>query len=125
MDVTMKRDWDLVRKILTRLEELNPNHPGLAADEFEGYDPTQVAFHYQLLNEAGLIIAQVAGNAKSRYSASWALRLTWDGHEFLSKIRSDTTWSKVKKVIADKGVSLGFDTIKAAATAYIKSQFDS
>ncbi len=119
----MKRDWELVRAILTRLEEENPNHLGLAADQFDGYDPAAVAYHFHILEEAGLISAQIFANTTERYSGGFATRLTWDGQEFLSKIRSDTAWAKVKKVLSEKGVSLGFDAIKAAATYYIKTQF--
>lgn len=123
MEVTMKRDWELVRAILTRLEEQNPNATGIGADQFDGYDPSVVAYHFMLLSEAGLIVAQVIGDMSSRFAAGFALRLTWDGQEFLSKIRSDTVWAKVKKALAEKGISLGFDAIKAAATWYLKSQF--
>ncbi|WP_226797955.1 DUF2513 domain-containing protein [Cupriavidus necator] len=123
MEPTMKRDWDLVREILTRLEGLNPNHEGLSSNQFDGYDPATVAYHFQMLNEAGLIIARTIGSMSERYAGAFALRLTWDGQEFLSKIRSDTVWSKVKKMITDKGIALGFDVIKVAATHYIKSQF--
>lgn len=125
MEATMKRDWELVRAILTRLEEQDPNHQGLGADQFDGYAPSIVAYHFQMLSEAGLIIARVIGDMSARYAAGYALRLTWDGQEFLSKIRSDTVWAKVKKVLSEKGVSLGFDAIKAAATYVISQAFAS
>ena len=73
--------------------------------------------------EADLIDARVDHSLNKKYMGGEAFRLTWDGQEFLSKIQSDTAWSKVKKVVADKGISLGFDAIKAAATYYLKSQF--
>jgi hypothetical protein len=38
--------------------------------------------------------------------------LTWDGAEFLEKVRSDTVWNKTKEVIVHKGLPMALDVIK-------------
>ena len=58
----MKRDMDLVREILLRLEaiplpagawtEVNGWRPGM---EIEGHDPEAVTYHIRMLREVGLI----------------------------------------------------------------------
>ena len=44
-------------------------------------------------------------------------RLTWEGHEFLDKIKNDTVWNKTLKVIKEKGLPLALDTVKDIAAA--------
>lgn len=46
-------------------------------------------------------------------------RLTWEGHEFLDKIREDTIWNKTKDTIVDKGLPFVFDIVKSASTEII------
>jgi len=57
----MQRNWDVIREILIKLEENNDLNSYLSADEVNDYDPRSVAFHMQLLNEAGLIRAVLTG----------------------------------------------------------------
>ena len=47
--------------------------------------------------------------------------LTWEGHEYLDKIRQDTVWNKTKDVITQKGLPMAVDVIKEVATAIISS----
>ena len=39
--------------------------------------------------------------------------LTWNGHEFLDKIRADITWNKIKNYSKEKGVALSFSVVTA------------
>jgi len=47
--------------------------------------------------------------------------LTWDGNDFLEKIRDDSQWKKVKETITKKGLPLVIDTIKSVANALISA----
>jgi hypothetical protein len=53
------------------------------------------------------------------------VRLTWEGHEFLDTIRSDTVWENTKKSFISHGVSMTFDLVKQVAiditTSYLKT----
>ncbi|AKD37407.1 DUF2513 domain-containing protein [Pasteurella sp. PK-2025] len=115
----MKRDWELIRKILVQLEEQNTPKSWLYGSDIEGYDREIVVYHYKLLGEAGLIESKdVSKIGKVDFVAQC---LTWQGHEFLDKIRSDTAWNKIKAVLMKKGVDLSFEAIKVAGTSIIAS----
>jgi len=45
--------------------------------------------------------------------------LTWEGHEFLDKIRDETIWSKTKDAISKKGLPMVIDVVKDVASAII------
>ena len=49
--------------------------------------------------------------------------LTWEGHNFLDSIRKDSTWSKVKGAVKERGLEQTFDSIKAAAAVLIQNAF--
>lgn len=109
----MKRDMELVRQLLKEIEagNLNPS--------VDGFDKNEVYFHLHLMKERGLI------EADSRHSMSGPLadvptfvrvrRLTWDGHDLIDSISSDTKWAKVKDFLKGAGKDLTIETIKFAA----------
>ena len=87
----------------------------------EGYDSKTVAYHCKILNDAGLISdygAQFAGNELWSFGVG---SLTWEGHEFLDKIRDDTIWSKTKTTILDNGLPMIFDVVKNVSATIISS----
>lgn len=118
----MKRDWDLIRKILIGLEGheewLEPyldEDAGWAlgdGPEFERY-----CRHVNLLIEAGLIVGvryQYCSDSAGTFG-EWAhlpVSLTWSGHEFLDSIRNEGVWGKIKATAVDKGAELSFDIVK-------------
>ena len=116
----MKRDWDVVRDLLTQLEELpNRDHyVSLGNFQFSDKDAAYtISYHMELLIEAGLVegkMRPVLGGGPINFTAS---RLTWAGHEFLDAIRSDTVWNKTKETFETKGLDMTFETIKAVAAA--------
>jgi hypothetical protein len=44
--------------------------------------------------------------------------LTWQGHEYLVKVRNDSVWRRVKDVVASKGGSLTFSVVNHLATRF-------
>ena len=100
----MKRDMELVRAILFEVEKLPPlTHRRIT---IEGYDMQSVAYHCEMLYQRGLI-KEYHGDEIDQLDGVidfWVEDLTWAGHDFLDKIREDTTWNKTKKVIKDKGI---------------------
>ncbi|QLB18681.1 DUF2513 domain-containing protein [Mannheimia granulomatis] len=113
----MKRNWDLIRKILIKLEEKADSTSWLQSDEIKGFDARTVAYHYALLTEAGLIKSiDISGMEEEDYAA---LSLTWQGHEFLDKIRNDSVWNKIKSTLQHKSLDLSFETIKTIASTII------
>ena len=114
----MERDMVLIRKILFAIEEkytdrvLSYHDLGL-----NDYTPEVVAYHCSLLHDAQLVSSYVSRYADDRLYAFYVGRLTWEGHEFLDKIKNDTVWNKTLKVIKEKGLPLALDTVKDIAAA--------
>jgi len=116
----MEKDMDLCRKILFKIEE-EFDSTAIYNLEIKGYTFNQVAYHCKLLYDANLISeykAQYADNEIYTFSVS---SLTWEGHDFLDKIKEDTTWNKAKNIINDKVLPMTFDVIKTVVTEIIKS----
>ncbi|WGE64281.1 DUF2513 domain-containing protein [Actinobacillus equuli subsp. haemolyticus] len=86
-----------------------------------GFDARTVAYHYALLTEAGLIKSlDIPSMEDADYAA---FSLTWQGHEFLDKLKNDTVWNKVKSTIQSKSIDLSFEAIKMVATNLMSSMF--
>ena len=133
----MKRDWDLIRKQLTDIEEENdlfsdiPAEPALGeqgVDIYEKQLKKQKAIediiygHFELLINNGYI----GGMSMSRTSCGFAYgldspRLTMDGHDLLDTMRSTSVWERTKTIAKTKGVELTFDAIKALSALALKS----
>jgi|SRR6185437_3935760 len=109
----MKRDMELVRKILFALESGQQN----AA--FAGYDDDTVKYHKALVIEAGLTEGSSlkSGTGNREVPAAVMLtKLTWAGHEFLDTIRNDTVWAKTKQTFASKGLDMTLELVKSVAS---------
>lgn len=115
----MKRDMDLIRRILASVEEkpaLEPleglHYPG------EYTDPTIVA-HVKLLADAGWIEGGVVDYIGMDMPHVRIERLTNAGHDFIGFARNDTTWKKararVKKLSMSISLDLFLDVLKSVA----------
>ena len=98
----MKRDMDLVRKILLEMSEHVHGHaPDYLA--IGGYTEEQVAYHCFILDEAGLIKASNTTSDDSLSPEAIPLRLTWSGHEFIENAKNDGVWTQTKAVVSKVG----------------------
>jgi hypothetical protein len=114
----MKRDMELIRKILFAIEEQYVD-VALYDLEIEGYDQKTIAYHCRILHDANFISdynAEFAGDELCSFGIG---SLTWEGHEFLDKIRSDTVWNKTKTTMKEQGLPFALDVIKNVASAVI------
>ncbi len=116
----MKRDWELVRKILIAVEEIQSHSQQVDGNSIPGYDSPLVSYHIHLLKDAGLLEA-TCSTYLNEPRECYAFELTWQGHEFLDQIRPQNIWNKTVAMIREKGLDLSFTTIKAAAAAVAKS----
>jgi hypothetical protein len=107
----MKRDFDLIRKILTEVEsqEAFRHFHGF---EYEGYSVNTVNEHIELLIEAGLIEGYVTRFADGETGHNSIRRLTWAGHDFLESMRDDTIWKRVKETVIKPAGGVGFEILK-------------
>lgn len=114
----MNRDMELVRLILLKIEE-EYRLTTIYNLKISGYDMETVAYHCKILNEAGLISGYVAQYADDSLWCFGIGSLTWEGHDFLDKIRDNSQWKKVKDVIAQKGLPFVIETIKTISAAIL------
>ena len=100
----MKRNMDLIRKILIVIEEY-PHFPeivsGKPAISFDipDHDEEEIYYHLKLLSEAGLILT----SSGRTFSYRLVQGLTWQGHEFLELMKKDTHWNKAKEAMKETG----------------------
>lgn len=137
----MKRDWDLIRKQLTDVEEENdlffdvPPKPKCKDQEWGEYEKELKAYraiegrifgHFELLINAGYIDGlDVVRSADGLFSYGLhSPRLTMAGHDLLDTMRSTTIWEKIKVTAKTKGIELTFDAIKALGAFALKSAFE-
>lgn len=114
----MKRDMDLVRKILLKIEEEYVS-TAIYNLSIDGYDMATVAYHCKILHETGLISDYGAQYGDNEIYAFCVGALTWEGNDYLDKVRDDSVWKKTKDVIVEKGLPMVFDTIKTISSAFI------
>lgn len=106
----MKRDMNLIRKILLNIEEA-PFKGGWLELDIEGYDESVLSYHIMLLHEAGLIEAKEISTLKITV---WKPKyLTWEGHEFLDAARDESRWKKALDIMKEKGGGVAFEVLKS------------
>jgi Hypothetical protein (DUF2513) len=116
----MKRDMELVRKILLAVEEATTTDKPIPI-KLEGYDLRVISYHIQRLHEAGLIEALDASDlGTSRWHAT---SLTWAGHEFLDTARNDTVWQRAMTSVNEKGGSVSLEVLKSILTSTVLQLF--
>lgn len=128
----MKRDWDTVKLILTKLEELPDSSSTLELFDFyfdEEVNPddgfydldNRISYHMALLIEEGLVVGTMDGHVSINAQNFKAVRLTSAGHDFLESIRHDTVFNKLKETCISKGSDMSFETIKTLVAAALAS----
>lgn len=107
----MKRDMDLIRRILFTLEE---HEHGFAPKlEIEGSSEKQIGFHVLLMGEVGLLIVEDATGTAGRSPEALPIRITWNGYEFLEAARDPSIWETAKKNVWEKAGGLTFEILKS------------
>lgn len=116
----MKRDPELIRSILLRIE----GHDGSNCEidtSFDGFDEATVRYHVALLIEANFIRGSSYVITESLVPMAVPGLLTWAGHEYLDSIRPKERWDKIKTAIGKTG-SVGFAAIQQIATRVAASE---
>jgi Hypothetical protein (DUF2513) len=122
----LKRDMDLIRELLLRLEALPIRRGGIVTicpetDELAvpGYDADQIDHHLFLIREADLIRPQ----EPPTFGGVMFSRLSWEGCDFLDSIRDPEVWAKTKKS-AEVAGGFTFDLLKDLAKGFIKTKIE-
>ena len=117
----MQRDWGLIRLILRMIEEKPSYGDVVRPDAITGYDDELVSYHLHILDQAGLITAKCKDTRSGIFCV--AMNLTWDGHELLDSIKSETVWNQLRNVFREKSIDLSYAAVKTAALSIIKHNF--
>jgi hypothetical protein len=125
----MKRDMDLIRELLLKLEAyqlemgdavtMTPESPSLAVP---GYDAVQINHHMDLIHEAGFIND---GGCSQPMLGFIFCGLTWKGHEFLDTVRDPEVWRRTNegaKKIGSASIDLLFTLCKAYAKELLQEK---
>lgn len=110
----MKRDWDVIRDVLTEVETLTEKERysfcyGLGNEHSD--ENASAAEHALRLWKTGFIEAVDASTIAG--PAIQSPELTWAGHDLLDTLRSKPVWERIKTTAQDKGIELTFDAVKA------------
>jgi len=115
----MKRDMDLIRRILLEIESNDQLEIPEASEEL-------IARHVLLLNEEQLIKGLVAAeqlNGQPVLQQTMAYtRLTSKGHDFLDAIRDEGVWKKTREKITEVGGGISLSLVTALATQFLKEK---
>lgn len=120
----MRRDMDLIRAILLKLEKLHQGIGTIHFDfddeslQFEEYDPIVVVGHIKLMAEGGLIDAKVTVQRETMFNG-----ITWAGRDFLDSVRDDQIWRRTKEGLNQAG-GFTLDLAKALAKGLVKKQLE-
>lgn len=113
----MKRDMDLIRKILLEAEQDNSDH-GLSDFLIPGFTQEQIGYHVYLLKNAGLVEGYIGFDNGSVNVGSYDInRMTFAGHDFLDAIRDDVVWTKRKEKVIEFGVGAFLELVKTLGVA--------
>lgn len=95
----MKMDIDCIRSILLLAEDCPADHY-LTMDEMlralPQYDKSLIDYNCYKLHEGGLIMAATYPSGSYVPSVVSIADITFEGHQFLAKIRDDDRWKKIK-----------------------------
>ncbi len=114
----MKRDMDLIRKILFEIEDKYIS-TALINLSIDGFDMQTVAYHCKILHDGGLVSFYKGEYASDELYIFQVGNLTWEGHEFLDTVREDSVWNKTIKTIQEKTLDLSLGTVKMIASAIV------
>jgi hypothetical protein len=117
----MKRDLDLIRGLLEKVEGATGNVRNPI--RLEGYEPADVEYNAALLVEAGLLRGEETTMPGWNRRRASVRSLTWKGHEFLDAVRNDTVWRRTKEIAAKASVKTFdgvFDIAKSVTAEVLK-----
>ncbi len=112
----MKRDMEIIRSILLNVE--SDKYMVGERVHLEGVSDEICAYHVALMQDAGLVEADIIKDTLCPYLGATIHRLTSAGHDFCDGIRNETIWNKAKEHILKPGASYGLSIL----VEYVKLQ---
>ncbi|MFL5620216.1 MAG: DUF2513 domain-containing protein [Gemmatimonadaceae bacterium] len=116
----MKRDLDLVRQLLLQIEAL-PAGPPAQYPTREIEDPVLLA-HFELVIAAGLVNGNIARSQGARGDVISISGLTWEGHEWIEMVRSQTVWNETKAALLESAGAMTYELTKDVASKLLRAR---
>lgn len=119
----MKRDMDLLRLLLLKLEALDEDGQNIYlfdnSEEFEidGFTWEQIVYHFDLAVEARM----VDQGGRGAMEGFMFRRLTWSGHDFVDAVRDDDIWKKTRQGATAAG-GFSVELLKDLAKGFIRKK---
>lgn len=119
----MKLDIECVRDVLLELETfpIGVYLVGSLKNSIANHGRENVEYTLVKLSEANYVNVQYCRMTNGSFLFDSILDITFQGHEFLEKIRSDTVWNQKLKPIFSSVGSASFEVISAVASDLLTS----
>lgn len=126
----MKRDLDLLRSMMLRIEELDSHKHKITIESFSDLceDPYMISLHIDLMQDENFIeiLDEIyCGDLKDFIIA----RLTTAGYDYIDAIYDDSIWFKTKEQLQTIGGRTALSVVKNVAVTiaeyYLKSKLPS
>lgn len=112
----MKRDMDLIRKILFAIEDqYKPGDGFILGLAIEGYDLKTIAEHCDLLHQKGLVTGYKSIRGDDTIQAFQVGNLSHTGYDYLELVRNDEIWNKTKEEVNKKKLPETIETFAKIA----------
>lgn len=115
----MKRDSNLIRRILLAMEDAEELPHGVNWDGF-GCSDTALAYHLGLLYRHGLIEGIEAGLSGQVMPTG----ITWEGHEFLDNVRNENIWRTTLDTIGVQAGTASLAILVEVAKSEVKRRLN-
>ena len=130
----MRRDWDLLRKILEIAEKCDGGYPVVTTNgtvfsgahfslELPGHNFGEVCEHVLLLGDAGLAQVRELGRTQEGPAGVAIDRITMAGHDFLSSACDDQRWKTAMSIVKEKGGAVTVGVLSQILAALLKQSF--
>lgn len=112
----MKRDFDLIRTILLKVEtEGDPEEPLIHSLSVNGIEQPVVNEHVKLLIDAGLLEGECKFSTNNRILLTAIRGLTPRAYDFIDNVRSEVLWTNIKERVANTTGTASFEIIEKFA----------
>ena len=108
----MKRNFDLIRKIILDIQSLPANTQDACLEYTGEYSQDDVNEHVAILIEAGLVKGKPIRAMGGIIEVS-VQSLTWEGHNFAEIAENNVLWKKAISTINEKGGTITFEVLKS------------
>lgn len=120
----MKRDLELVRRIMLAVEALPTGGQALGRElRIEDVPPAELAGHLKLLIDQGYLEGNADGTLHRLEPGQILVQgISWEGHEFLDSVRDDSIWRQILQRVGGTSATVALHVITQLGDFYIKKR---